>query len=102
MVRLRAEDLAALEALLRPGESRGACYLRLAREASVTSRTWLVRHRRPPLFAAWVELGPLTAEEAADQGEHLARKGWEVETLCIGEGAERPPPKSSGISQTGG
>ena len=83
MVRLRAEDLEVLQALQRPGESRGACYLRLAREASVTRRTWLVRHRRPPLFAAWQELGPLTAEEAADQGEHLVRKGWEVEVVRV-------------------
>lgn len=79
---LDADDADALASCAKPGEPAAHTYLRLARE-NVMPHTIKLRYRKAPLFPDWMEVGPMSPITAVDRGEHLLRRGFEVETVQV-------------------
>jgi hypothetical protein len=82
MVRLDAEDFGVLQAIQHPGEARAHAYLRVAREA-VLPPTILLRYRKPPLFPAWLQMGPLSPLTADTRAQRFLAQRFEVEVVEV-------------------
>jgi len=78
MVRATPEDYACLMAVAKPGEPRAHTYLRAVREA-VIPPTILLRYRKPPLFPAWMCMGPMSPLAANTRAQMFLASKWEVE-----------------------
>ena len=78
MVRATPEDYACLMAVTKPGEPRAHTYLRVMREA-VIPPTIILRYRKPPLFANWMQMGPMSPLAANTRALMFLASKWEVE-----------------------